>query len=302
MEWADSVGGSEIERSRKERYGGLAALLVAACVWGGAFVPQRMIAETMGANTCNAIRYLLAGLVMLPFVAKSTPREDFVASWNRSFVLGSILFIASVLQQSGMAYTTAGKAGFITGLYMVVTPLLLAIFWQAKLSVLYWLGAVGAVCGLGLLCLDGKTGNLWGDLLVLACAVGFACHLIFAARYVKVTKPLALAMGQYFVCGLLSAFFAVLFESLEGSVTIALIEPLLYMALVSTVVGYTLALVGQRYVEPQVAAIVLSLEAVFAVVAGQFFLLEQMSVQQGVGCILMFIGCIVAERAGQASR
>ena len=302
MACPDCTEGAFLESARKQRYGGLVALLVAACVWGGAFVPQRIIAETMEPNTCNAIRYLLAGIVLFPFVARNKTREMFSAGLRQSVVLGILLFLASALQQSGMAYTTAGKAGFITGLYMVVTPLLLAIFWQARLSVLYWLGAVGAVCGLGLLCLDGKTGSLWGDLLVLACAVGFACHLIFAARYVKVSKPLVLAMGQYFVCGLLSAFCAVLFESFEGSATTALIGPLLYMALVSTVVGYTLALVGQRYVEPQVAAIVLSLEAVFAVVAGQLFLSEQMSVQQGVGCILMFIGCIVAERASQALR
>lgn len=288
------------ERSTKGLYGGVVALVIAACVWGGAFVPQRVIAETMGAHTCNAIRYLLAGVIMLPFVWKRGGYTVDNNSTRHSLVLGFFLFVASALQQAGLSYTSAGKGGFITGLYMVVTPLLLATFFKASLSLGYWIGALVAVSGLGLLCLHGVDYISVGDVLVFGCAVAFAFHIVFADRFLHTTTPMNLAVGQYLVCGVFSALSAWLFESMVGVDVISLALPLLYMAVVSTVVGYTLALVGQRFVAPEVAAIVLSLEAVFAVFAGRWFLNERMSTAQALGCILMFLGCIVAHSCSRS--
>ncbi len=195
-----------------------------------------------------------------------------------------------------MASTTAGKAGFITGLYMVLTPILLRAVWRVHISPRCWLGVSLAVTGLALLCVDDRLSITTGDLWVLGSAVLFSLQLIYANRFVAQHEPITLATGQYFFCGIFSACCLLVSERPTLSNVLTAWPSLAYMIFLSTGVGYTLALVGQKYVRPEVAALLMALEAVFAAIAGWLLLEEHLAIRQLIGCSLMLVGCVVAQR------
>jgi drug/metabolite transporter (DMT)-like permease len=279
------------------RYRGALYLIITSFVWGVAFVPQRLASAHIEANTFNAIKYLGATVLMISLFWRTLQRHFRTTALGQMTVLGFLLFAGSVLQQIGVASTTAGKAGFITGLYMVFTPILLVTFWRAHVSRRCWFGALTAFCGLGLLCIDERLTIVIGDLWVLGSAIMFSLLLIYGDRFVARNDPITLATGQYFFCGIFSALGLLLCERPTYVAIQEAAPSLTYMIFFSTGVGYTLALIGQRYVQPQIAGLILALEAVFAALAGWIFLGELLNSQQIFGCALMLSGCLIAQQA-----
>jgi drug/metabolite transporter (DMT)-like permease len=259
----------------------------------------------MDAFIFNGLRFLLAALILSPFAFSSwrLPRiRDFVRpdvtfrKVRLPLLAGSALFIASSLQQAGLEKTTAGNASFITSLYVVIIPFLLGIFWKQRTRYQVWVAAAVAVAGAGLLSTGGVRFALApGDSLELLGAFFWALHVIIVGLAVKSFQVLRFSVVQYCVAGLLNLTAGLLFypEPLtgiaEGWWTI------LYIGLLSTAVGYTLQAVGQRHAPPSDAAILLSLEAVFGSLFGWMVLDEMLNPVQVVGCLLIFMGVIIAQ-------
>lgn len=277
-----------------------AALLLTAAIWGFAFVAQRRGMDHMGPFLFNALRFGLGCLPLLPFLARARfePGDGMVAI-RRGVVLGFLLFGGASLQQVGLVYTTVAKAGFITGLYVVLVPLLAWLFGTR----IGWPAAGGAsLAGLGmyLLTLHGggsggprDAANL-GDVLILICALFWAMHILAVGRWAGRLPWPHLAFSQFATCAVLSLGVAVVFEPIESAAIAAAWVSVLYAGLLSVGAGYTLQVVAQRHAPATPAAIILSLETVFAVVGGWWFLHEGMVAAGIVGCVMMLAGMILA--------
>lgn len=207
---------------------------------------------------------------------------------------GLALFFGANFQQVGIVYTTAGKAGFITGLYVIIVPIM-GMLWGQKTGLETWVGAVLAVVGLYLLSMTGAFAISKGDLLVLICAFFWAIHVHLIGRFSPKVDPIKLASLQFAVCSVLSLIVSFIFEtnSLQSVFDAAI--PILYAGLMSTGIAYTLQVVAQRKVPPSRAAIILSLEAVFAVIGGWLMLGEVMSLRSLLGCTLMLTGMFFSQ-------
>jgi drug/metabolite transporter (DMT)-like permease len=283
-------------------------LLGVAMIWGSAFVVQRIAAQEVGVLSFNGLRFLVGALVILPFVGSSAVRKrndvDLYASTREGMQgksLGGILLAGIVLtcgatfQQAGLQGTTAGNAGFITGLYVVLIPIFLAIFWNRKPSLVIWMAAFLSVIGLFLLSTAGVMRINRGDTLVLISAVFWALHVIIVDRVVRRANVLHLAAGQYLVCGLTSLMMGLLVEPqglrpvLENWWVVA------YTGVLSVGLGYTLQAAGQLLAPPADAAIILSLEAVFAAISGWLFIDESLTPVQAAGCGIMLLGMLLAQ-------
>lgn len=272
-------------------------LLLAAVIWGFAFVAQRVGMEFVGPFTFNAVRFALGGLSLLPAAyflrrAKPAPRPRLLLGGG--VLLGLVLFGGASLQQMGLVFTTAGKAGFITGLYVVLTPLL-GLLWRQKTSWNAWLGALLAVLGLYLLTVEGPLSIGRGDALVLLGAFFWAGHVQLTGWLVQRLDALWLSVVQFAVCALLSAVVACLGEEVALSGLQQAAAAILYGGLLSVGVAYTLQVVGQKNAPPALAAVLLSLETVFAALGGWWLLGEMLSGRALWGCACMFAGMLVSQ-------
>lgn len=281
-------------RSNRRRTADLALCFV-ALAWGSAFVAQRTAAAQVGAFTFNAARFALGGLIILPLVLGRRRRTLTRIDRRAGALLGLLLFAGAALQQIGVGGTTAGKAGFITGLYIVIVPLLLAAIWRERLPWSNWLGAGLASVGLFLLSVQSEFKLSPGDGWVLASAFGWALHVIALGRLAPGRDPLQLALVQYAVCALLSAGAALAFEREVLAGAARAWREIAYTGCVSIGLGYTLQIAAQRYTPPAHAAIIISLETVFAALAGWILLGETLSTQQMAGCGLMLAGMGLAQ-------
>lgn len=271
-------------------------LLLCALIWGVAFVAQIRAMENLRPFAFTALRFSLALLVILPFRLKSGEKNGRPGRLKAGLILGFFLFAGTNLQQLGLLYTTAGKAGFITGLYICIIPLLLFIFWKIRLSAAC-LGAIGvATAGLFLLSVQEDFTPAPGDLWVLACAVVFAMHVILIGRFAALFAPLDLAFYQTAVCVVLSAAVSLAYEDTPLAAIWNSRWALLYAGGLSAGFAYTMQIFAQRYVAPAHSALILSLESVFAAVAGWILLSEIMTGRQIAGCFLMLAGVVWAER------
>jgi drug/metabolite transporter (DMT)-like permease len=271
-------------------------LLLVALVWGSAFVAQRVAALNMGVYLFNGLRFLLGALVLLPLVLRS---QRTGASSNKMLpgmlLAGFLLFAATSLQQLGLRYTTAANAGFITGLYVVLVPLLLALGWRQPPRRAVWLAAALSALGLFLLSTGGSLSLAIGDALELAGAFLWAFHVLLIGWLVQRTDVLQLSVVQYAVCGLLSLGMSLALESASLAQVSGVWWTVIYTGILSIGLGYTLQGVGQKVAPPADAAILLSLEAVFAALAGWVFLNEYLSAMQLLGCALMLGGMLLAQ-------
>lgn len=282
-------------------------LLLTALIWGVAFVAQRAGMDHMGPFIYNAVRFGLGALTLLPIIWYRRRKKitDHVFQKNDSSYLikagiisGLLLFVGSSLQQVGIVYTTAGKAGFITGLYVVIVPVL-GLLWKQKPGRGVWIGSVMAVSGLYLLSVSDGLRIEKGDFLVLLCAVAFALHVLAIGWLVTKVDCVKLAAAQFLVTAVISFITALIFEDIS---LIALWNgaiPILYGGVMSAGVAYTLQIVAQRQAPPGHAAILLSLESVFAVLAGWIILSEVMGGREITGCLLMFGGMLAAQLYSQ---
>lgn len=289
-------------------------LLLAAAIWGFAFVAQRLGMEHTGPLTFNGVRFALGAAALAPLiwwrrrgeagaVARSAPGAGAGASTRlrHGLVLGLVLFGGATLQQAGLVYTSAGKAGFITGLYVVLVPLIgLGVGQRTRGAT--WSGALLAAAGLYLLSVSGRLHMALGDLLVLGSAVFWAVHVLLIGRWAAGQDPVQLACAQFGVCSLLSLAGAFVIEDPAWSQLRGALWPILYAGLMSTGVAYTLQVVAQRQAPPAHAAIILSLESVFAVLGGGLVLGERLATRGWVGCSLMLAGMILSQLAPSRRR
>ena len=279
-------------------------LLLSAVIWGFAFVAQRAGMEFTGPFTFNALRFALGSLSLLPFIlinrsknSKDISGTDPSASKNYfkgGIILGSILFVASSFQQVGIVYTTAGNAGFITGFYVILVPIF-GIFIGKKTHFNVWIGSALALAGMYLLSVKQNLTVGYGDILVFFAAVFYALHVLTIGHYATKSDNLKISALQFAVCSIYSIIAAFLFETPELSGIIEAAIPILYGGVFSVGIAYTLQLIGQRKAHPAPAAIILSLEAVFAVFGGWLILNEVVTINTLAGCLLMLTGMILAQ-------
>lgn len=275
-------------------------LVLTAMIWGVAFVAQRQGMAYIGPLAFNAIRFALGTLSLLPvFLAMRSrmPTPDRKTLIVGSALTGVILFCAAFLQQIGMVYTTAGKAGFITGLYVILVPIL-GLGLGHRTGRWTWLGAVGAMIGLYLLTVTEAFTIEQGDLYVMVGAFFWAVHLHLIAAYAPRIGAIRLALIQFIICSAISFVAMMIFETTRPESVLDAALPIFYAGVLSVGVAYTLQVIGQTDAPPAQAAIILSLETVFAVIGGWLILSETLAVRGLIGCALMFAGMIVSQLDG----
>ena len=276
-----------------------ALLVLTAAIWGFAFVAQRVGSGYVGAFTYNGVRFILGAVSLLPliYIISSKNNRNGQASGFPllpGIACGMVLFIASTLQQIGVSETTAGKAGFITGFYIVLVPLF-GIFMRQKIGRNIWIGVVFALSGLYVLSVSESLSISRGDLLVLIGAVFFAVHILIIDRFAGGTDSLKLSFIQFLTCGVLSCILALIFEDAPFSGVVQAAAPILYGGIGSVGVAYTLQVVAQKDARPSHAAIIMSLESAFSSLGGLIILHEDLGPRGYAGCLLMLAGMIISQ-------
>lgn len=272
-------------------------LFIIAVIWGSAFVAQRVAGQLGSVYLFNGARYILAGLVVLPFVGRignltNVSREQY--KWM--FAAGFLLFVAAAFQQAGMQYTTAGNAGFITSLYVVLVPIVMFIGWREKP---HWLSVVAvgmAGAGAYLLSTGGRLEVRAGDALELVGALFWAMHVALLGKFASRFEPMSFSVGQLLVCGLLNLVLGIFIEQPVFAWTLA--GAAIYTAVMSLGLCYTLQVWAQRHTPPADAALILSLESVFAVIAGWVLLNETLTGIQILGCVIIFLAVGLSQLKG----
>lgn len=305
--------------NRQKLFGSL-MLLITAMVWGCAFVAQSVASESVGPFTFNAIRFFIGGLVLLPVIA-IRKKCGATAPSDRKYLLiggavcGAILCGASALQQIGIDMgTDSGRAGFITALYILLVPVF-SIFLGQRPRLLTWVCTGMGLAGLYLICIQGHfspdpaagipvvlqyfrffaADMAKSDLFVLGCAVAFTLHILVIDRVSPKVDGVKLSCIQFFVSGVLALIPALLFESVTPQALTEAWIPLLYAGAMSCGVAYTLQILGQKYTPPTVASLLMSLESVFAVLAGIVILRQVPTLREGIGCCVMFAAILLAQ-------
>ena len=279
-------------------------LVLVALIWGVAFVAQSEGAKDVGPYTFNAVRMIIGGLVLLPCIKimdaigakeKSAAPEK----GGKTLIVGGVccgvmLFLASTLQQVGILYTTAGKAGFITALYIVIVPIIGLIFGR-KTGAALWISVALAVVGMYFLCMTESLSLGRGELLCMLCAVFFALHIVVIDHFSPNVDGVRMSCIQFFVCGALSAVLMFIFEKPDVHKIVAAWLPILYTGVLSSGVAYTLQIVAQKNVNPTVASLLMSLESVFSALAGWIILGQSLSGRELFGCAVLFAAIILAQ-------
>lgn len=286
---------------KKEQIKGSAMLLFATLIWGCAFVAQSVGMDHLGPMSFQAIRSALAVLALLPVFRimdrdpkAYIPRWKDRDLWKTGILCGLALFVAQSLQQVGLIYTEPGKAGFITAMYIVMVPVL-GLFLGRKCGGRVWLSVALAVAGLYLLSCVGVTDINIGDILILGSAAAFAVQIVLIDSLAQTMDGVRLNCVQFVVVTVLSALAAVITEepTWQGVIDCAL--PLLYTGVLSSGVAFTLQILGQQLLPPEPASLIMSLESVFAVLAGWVLLNQTLSPTELLGCVLVFIGVILSQ-------
>lgn len=283
-------------------------LLLTATIWGTAFVAQSVGMDYVEPFTFTFARSIIGGIVLIPcicFLRWLKKREDKDAGANRPLVTkiewiggiccGLALCAASNFQQIGISYTTVGKAGFITALYVVIVPIM-GLFFKRKVSFVVWICVALSVIGLYLLCMtEGSFTLAYGDLLVLICAILFSIHIMVIDHFSPKGDGVVMSCIQFFVCGIVSGIIMLFVESPDLGNIMAAKMPILYAGVLSSGVGYTLQVVGQKGMNPTIASLIMCLESVVSVLAGWLILGEALSDRELFGCVLMFAAIVLAQ-------
>ena len=297
-------------------------LLLAATIWGIAFVAQSVGMKYVGPFTFNGVRSLIGAAVLVPVLfilnrsgnnssagtdsvipgsssepskkaSSATPynRRDL---WTGGIACGAALFAASSFQQFGIQYTTVGKAGFITACYIVIVPII-GLFLKKKCSPFIWVAVVMALIGLYLLCITDGFSIGKGDFLVLICAFLFSLHILVIDYFSPKTDGVKMSCIQFLVCGILTAIPAIILEHPNLSSFSGAWGATLYAGVMSCGVAYTLQIVGQKNINPTVASLILSLESCISVLAGWIILGQKLSTREIIGCVVMFGAIVLAQ-------
>ena len=283
-------------------------LLLTATIWGTAFVAQSVGMDYVGPFTFKFARSIIGGLFLIPCIwllRKWNVKNEVKVENDRPLVTkteiiggvccGIALFAASNFQQIGIAYTTVGKAGFITALYVVIVPVL-GLFFKKKVQRIVRLCVVLSVIGLYLLCMtEGSLVLAYGDFLVFICAILFSIHILIIDYFSPKGDGVVISCIQFFVCGILSGMVMLFVENFEVSKLLEASMPILYAGVLSSGVAYTLQIVAQKDVNPTIASLILCLESVVSALAGWVILNEALTARELFGCTLMFAAIILAQ-------
>ena len=302
-EWLKIV--KEVKKLKKRYLNNLILLLI-ALIWGAAFVAQSAGMDYIGPFTFNCARSILGGIVLIPVIyvldkkkKKEVSQGKEVVQNKKTLIIGGVCcgffpMLGSSLQQIGIQYTTAGKAGFITALYILIVPILgLAVGKKAGIKV--WIGVVLAVIGMYFLCMTSGLSIAKGDFYILLGSVAFSFHILVIDHFSPKADGVKMSCIQFFVCGILCMMPTILFEHPEIYSILQAWKPIAYAGIMSCGVGYTLQIVAQKNTDPTVASLLLSLESVFSVLAGWVILGETLSPRELFGCALVFVAVILAQ-------
>lgn len=276
-------------------------LLITAIIWGSAFVAQITGMNVLGPFTFNATRSLIATiflgfLVMFLKDEMNTKTNDLIKG---GLACGVFIFIASSLQQFGLLFTTAGKASFITTLYILIVPILALLIMKNKISLATWIAIILGAIGLYLLAIpSGASFSInKGDFVVFIGAFFWAAHILVIDYYTKKVNPVKLSFMQFVVMAVLSAIIAILFEEETATISNIMLswKSIAYAGFFSAGIAYTLQMVGQKYTNPVLASLILSLESVFGALSGYLFLNEILSTKEFLGCVIVFVAIIIAQ-------
>lgn len=277
-------------------------LFLAAFIWGVAFVAQRVGMDYMGPLSFNGARFLMGSIVLLPLVffrRKQNKKAGILPADTKTTIIGGVccglaLCAAALMQQFGIMYTTVGKAGFITTLYIILVPIF-GIFLKKKIPAMVWVGAVIAAFGMYLLCMNGSFSLGKGDTFVFICAILFAVHILVIDYFSPKADGVELSCIQFFIAGVIASILAFLFEEPTIGGFIAGIIPLAYAGIMSSGVAYTLQIIGQKNMDPTIASLILSLESVVSMLAGWVLLGQALSGRELAGCGLVFLAVILVQ-------
>lgn len=284
-------------------------LLFTAMIWGTAFAAQRIGTESIEPATFTSARMLLSAVMVglisaLPGFRSAniveTKNDTEIRLCRKSTVTGGILCgfflcIASLLQQTGLAYTTSGKAGFITAMYMLLVPIISLLIFRKRYSWLVWLSVLLGMTGMYFLCITKSFSLSHGDALVFLCAVFFSCHILCCDHFVKTASPIRMSAIQFATATLISALVAAFTETPTPEKILSALIPIAYCGIVSGGIGYTLQMVAQKMTEPTTASLLMSMESVFSVIAGVILLNERMTVREAAGCLIMLAAIILVQ-------
>lgn len=284
-------------------------LLLAAFIWGSAFVAQSVGMDYVEPFTFNFVRNIVGGLVLIPCIcllrnrsereAAEPLRDTKVPSDRKTLLIGGmscgvILCLASNMQQIGIQYTSVGKAGFITALYIVIVPVI-GIFFRRRCGWKVWVSVAIALVGFYLLCMAGGFSLERGDTYLLICALLFSVHILVIDHFSPMVDGVKMSCIQFFTCGMLSGIAMLIAESPDVKSILAAWMPILYAGVFSSGVAYTLQIVGQKNYNPTVATLLLSLESVFSALTGWAVLHQKLSARELSGCVLIFLAVILAQ-------
>ena len=279
-------------------------LFITAIIWGVSFVSQSVGMDYIGPNTFMGIRTLMGGIVLLPVIAVIDKGKKNSGTYQKTdmkklikygSVCGIFLCIAQTLQTYGLQTTTTAKSGFLTALYIIFVAII-GLFVGKKLNFKMVAGILTAVIGMYFLCMYGEKADFnMGDVLTIICAVFFAGQILCIDKFVSGIDGLKLSCTQFLVAGTINTILMFILETPDVSAIMSCATALLYSGIMSCGVAYTLQVVGQRYAEPTTASIIMSLESVFAAIAGWILLQEAMSISQIAGCLLMFLAIVLVQ-------
>ncbi len=295
-------------KSNKKALGNI-LLILTAFIWGTAFVGQRQGMEHIGPITFNACRMALAalsiGTVSFVLGKRDAKKQQDMSEQNRkdyqkNTVIGGVccgffLTIAALFQQMGMVYTTAGKGGFITAMYILLVPVINWILFRKKSRPLVWIAVLMGIVGIYLLCVTEGFILEKGDALVMVCPFFFAGHILCCDFFVQRANPVKMSAIQFLTVTVLSTILAFVFENPSWQQVTAAVIPIIWLGVLSGGIGYTLQIIAQQYTDPTVASLLMSLEAVFAVLAGAVLLGERMSAREMIGAVIMFAAIILVQ-------
>ena len=274
-------------------------LLLTSFIWGLSFVAQSVSTESIGAFTFNGIRMVLGAIVLVPVAFKTLKIHVKDKAYMKRTIKGGLLMglflaAASMTQQIGIETTDAGKAAFMTSLYMIIVPFISRIFGK-KIEKKIWVCALIALAGMYMLCLSGGMSISRGDLYLFACAILFSCHILVIEKVSKDSDGVELSMFQFFFGGLMCLIGMLFFEHPDLSSIKEASLPLAYAGFLSCGVAYTLQTVAQKYVQASKATLALSLESVWAAIGGALILSERLSLNELIGCALVFLAVLLAQ-------
>ncbi len=301
-----------MEQKKQKSLRSSALLTLTALIWGVAFVAQSEGMNYVGGFTFNGCRFLIGGAVLIPciFLLRRINHEQHEGIRDQErrrqlkmgvaggICCGLFLCVASSLQQFGIAYTTVGKAGFITSLYIIIVPLF-GLFVKKKVALQIWVSVAIAAAGMYLLCITEGFSIGKGDLLVLLCAIGFSFHILVIDYFSPKADGVIISCVQFFTAGIICTVLMFVFEEPSWNAILSAWMPLLYAGVLSCGAGYTLQVIAQKNIEPTVATLIMSLESVFSLLAGWVLLGQKMSLKELFGCAMVFGAIILAQLPSQ---